>query len=657
MSKNTLTSLAILKVNIDHGRDYLEYLRPFILHVLAKHLPEPITDDVVCDLILKEFGLEIPNHVVEIVLRRIGRAPYIKRLRGIYRITGEVPDPQITARIADAERHIGSVIHDLKNFSKRTSKPIASDGAAITAVCAFLAEFDVTCLRSFLRGSAIPDPNGNHGTDIVLVSDYVQHVRQTAPVRFDSFMVLVQGHMLANALTCPDLRDAPPSFKDVTFYVDTPLLVRAIGAEGDDKRTAVIELFNIVSSLGGRIAVFSHSREELQRVIQGAANFLERSDGRSAIVLESRRQGTTRADLLLLSEKIDELLGVLNVEVEDTPRYIHEFQIDEAIFEKGLSDEVSYYNPRAIRYDINSVRSIYVLRGSTPAVSLEKARAVFVTSNDAFATAAWDYGQKHESSQNVSSVITDFSLANIAWLKTPMKTPSIPTSQLLAFSYAALEPSSELLVRYMTEIDRLERGHTISARDHQLLRGSPIVYRELMHLTLGDESALSAETVTETLERVSREITKEESEKLTVEMRDHKETRDALIRIEERNQQITISIYTRCQRNANRWAWILSASLTVLLAVGVTSGLTSGVGIPVTWSVSLGGLAAVGVMTLLNLVLGSTVRGMHQYVEEKLLRWLILRESRALGVDLTEGPSKGLEIGKAPSEGPHFVDD
>ena len=28
---NTLTSLAILKVTIDGGRDYLDYLRPFIL--------------------------------------------------------------------------------------------------------------------------------------------------------------------------------------------------------------------------------------------------------------------------------------------------------------------------------------------------------------------------------------------------------------------------------------------------------------------------------------------------------------------------------------------------------------------------------------------------------------------------------------------------
>ena len=41
MSTATLTSLAILKVNLDQGNDYLDYLRPFILQVLVEHKPDP----------------------------------------------------------------------------------------------------------------------------------------------------------------------------------------------------------------------------------------------------------------------------------------------------------------------------------------------------------------------------------------------------------------------------------------------------------------------------------------------------------------------------------------------------------------------------------------------------------------------------------------
>ena len=87
MSTTTLTSLAILKVNVDHNRDYLDYLQPFILQVLLDHKPDPITIRVVSDHIHAQFGLEIPERTVEIVLRRISKQRYLKREHGKYRIT------------------------------------------------------------------------------------------------------------------------------------------------------------------------------------------------------------------------------------------------------------------------------------------------------------------------------------------------------------------------------------------------------------------------------------------------------------------------------------------------------------------------------------------------------------------------------------------
>ena len=636
MSSNTLTSLAILKVNVDHGRDYLDYLRPFILDVLAKNSPERITDVVVTRLISKNFGLEIPERVVAIVLRRIARSRFLKRHQGIYTLTGAVPDPQISSKMADAERHIGSVVQGLREFSEGTRNPITSDETAIIAICSFLSEFDITCLRSYLRGTAIPVLGGTHTTDIVLVSEYVQHLKRAAPVRFNSFIILVQGHMLANALTCPDLRDAPRNFKNVTFFIDTPLLVQAIGADGDTMRSAAVDLLNIVRNLGGKVAAFSHSIEELQRVIRGAASFLDRPEGRGAIVFEARRRGTTRSDLLLLSESLDEHLSVANVEVHTTPDYIELFQIDETVFEKVLDDAISYDNPRAKQDDINSVRSIYVIRASSSALSLETSVAVFVTNNGRFASAAWNYGQQYESTQNVSSVITDFALANIAWLKEPMETQSIPTSRLLAFSYAALDPPNGLLDKYLTEIDRLVARGTITARDHQLLRSSPSAHKELMHMTLGEEAALTDETITETLSRVVGEIKREESDLLTAEQRDHGETRKALGQQEQRSREILRNLHRKCRGRANRWAWSASVVLTIFLICGVGAGIKGFSDVRPISSLIVAGTAVLSLMTLVNIVFGSTVKKIHKFLERAFFKWFIGRESSATGVDLSE---------------------
>ena len=289
MSRNTLTSLAILKVNIDQGGDYLEYLRPFILQVLVEHNSDPITGGVVSRYIREQFGLEIPDRTVEIVLKRISRRHSIKKNSGVYRKTGDLPDPQIASKQADAARHIGAVLHGLQQFSQETIKPIANDEKAIIAICTFLAEFDITCLRAYLRGTAIPDLERAHQTDIVLVSHYIQHIRKTDPERFESFLILVQGHMLANALMCPNLHNAPATYRKVTFYLDTPLLVRGLGSEGEAELAAARDLIALLSKLGGKVATFSHSRDELQNVLKGAAFHLEKPDVPEARVVREAR--------------------------------------------------------------------------------------------------------------------------------------------------------------------------------------------------------------------------------------------------------------------------------------------------------------------------------------------------------------------------------
>jgi len=68
-SSSTLTSLAMLKVTIDQGGDYLDYLKPFVLHVLSKYRPSPIIDSKIKEFIIKEFGLEIPERTIQIVLK------------------------------------------------------------------------------------------------------------------------------------------------------------------------------------------------------------------------------------------------------------------------------------------------------------------------------------------------------------------------------------------------------------------------------------------------------------------------------------------------------------------------------------------------------------------------------------------------------------
>ncbi len=638
MSSATLTSLAMLKVSIDQGKDYLDYLRPFVLQVLVDQKPDPVTGQVVRDHIRTHFGLEIPERAVQIVLKRLSRSHPLKKAGGVYRIMGDLPNPLIVEERSKAALHIQAVVSGLIEFSKGSVKPISANDEAVAAICTFLEEFNIPCLRAYLRGTTIPTVGGKHDSDVVLVSHYVLHLQQTDPDRFESFLVMLQGHMLANALLCPDLQNAPKTYKGVTFYLDTPLLIRRLSLEGQPKKAAIVSLIGLLRNLGATVATFFHSRNELEQVLKGAAENVNAPNGRGAIVTEARRSGTTKSDLLLLAGQVDERLAEAGIEVKDTSRYVQKFQIDELAFEQVLGDEVSYFNPRAKEYDINSVRSIYVLRAGISPSTVEKSQAVLVTSNSGFARAAYEYGQRHEESREVSSVITDFSLANMAWLKAPMGAPNLPTTELLAFSYAALQPSKQLLSKYLAEIDKLERQGKITARDHQLLRSSTLAQDELMRLTLGDEAALTEETVIETLQRVSSEIKKDESEKLTAEQEAHRKTREELASERTEKKKVQERVYWRCRRRAKSCSWFVSGFIVILVVAGFAAGLGLRSSDPILgWMLTVGS----GVLLLLslgNLIFGTTVKVLQQGVQDRCLTWFIKREGAAMGFDLSNFP-------------------
>jgi len=634
MSTATLTSLAMLKVNIDQGGDYLDYLRPFILQVLFDHRPDPVTAAAVRQYVLTDFGLEIPERAAQIVLKRLARKHPLAKEAGVYRITGDLPNPGIAARKAEADRHIQAVIAGFIEFSKNSPKPLSDPAEAVQALCSFLGEFDISCLKAYLQGTTIPSVSRKRRTDVVLVSQYALHLQQTDPERFQSFQVLVQGHMLANALLCPDLANLPQTYKNVVFYLDTPLLVRWFGLEGQFRKDAVAELVRLVRRLGGTVAIFVHTRDELRGVIRGAAKHLDDPNGRGAVVMEARRQRVSRSDLLLLAEQIEEKLKALQVEVRPTPPYVTDFQIDETAFGDVLDDEVSYYNPRAREYDINSVRCVYVLRRGKAPLSLERAVAVLVTSNAGFARAAFHYGERHEESREVSPVITDFSLANVAWLKAPMGAPSLPIAEVLAFSYAALELPKQMLEKFLAETEKLEKQGRITARDHQLLRGSVLVQEELMRLTLGEEDALTQQSITETLKRVTNEIKKEESEKYQAEQAAHRKTQEELAAERAAQERIRERLYWRCSRRARRYSWIVVSLVGLVLVGGIVAGRGVTSKNQIAGWILTAAFATVTIAGAANLFFGFTVRQMREKLEKKILTWLLKREAAATGLNL-----------------------
>jgi hypothetical protein len=512
-SATTLASLAMLKVNIDAGRDYLEYLRPYVVHVLHTTKPDVVSDTTVAVGLREICGLEIPHRTVNILLQRLARDKHLIKANGLFKVDN-LPDVNFEADRAASVRHLDFVSAELAEFAQKTAARNISAAEATDSIVAFLSQFSIPCLKSFLRGTALPKFGQEEDWQIVLVGQFV-HQMIDKPQLFESFMRFVEGHMLANALLCPDLKQVSNTYEDVVFYLDTPILIKLLGLEGNEEKQAVEELIQLVFRLKGKIVYFSHTQDELVTVIRNSAEFIDSPKGRGSIVAAALKLGRTKSDLILIAENASTSLDNLGISCVQSPLYDqknHRFEIAEEAFAAVLDDEVNYLNSRARDYDIRSVRAIYVLRKGLSPQSIEKSKAVFVTSNVSFSKAAFEYGKKYEQSREVSTVITDFSLANTAWLKAPHGATLLPQKEVLALAYAAIQPTPRFWAKVLEEADKLQANGEISARDHQLLRSSRHVQDELMKLTLGSEDSLTKESITETVQRITDEIRKDDAE-------------------------------------------------------------------------------------------------------------------------------------------------
>jgi len=502
----------MLKVDIDQQhRNYVDYLSPFIIDVLNVDSPEIVTDGSVADKLLARFGLKVPTKAVQHVLRRFQRKGYLALEDGIFGITPKLPSSELERTRAQAKAHIDSVIAALIAEANEHNLSWTVEEAT-RAATSFLGKFTVDCLRSYVFNTALPSVPEKRSVELYVVSKFITKAQERGEPAFESFIVLVKGLMYSNALLCPDLESLEKKFQDVTFYLDTPLLLNLLGLQGRDAKRSADELVALLLKLRGSLAVFSHTIMESQQVLAAAAANLNNPRATGKVIEEARRSGVQLSDLILIRDTVDERLRRISVRPKRTPEYTVDYQIDDKEFESVLAEEVYYKGEAALLNDLNSVRSIYALRTGRQPVRLEDAGAVFVTTNQGFARAAFHAGRNHNSTREVSSVITAYSLANIAWLKSPLEAPTLPLRETMALCYAALEPSRDLFRKYVQEMDRLLEAGQITARDHEILRLSPSAQQELMELTLGDEHALTASSIKSILANARATIVAEQDQ-------------------------------------------------------------------------------------------------------------------------------------------------
>ena len=469
-AERTLVSIAMLKVKYDrNNQDYLDYLRPYVLQVL----PEPgaqLVSQGIADKLISEFGLKVPIQVVERLLSRISKSKAIIKQNGFFYVQSNSRDDQFEQKRIEAKGEISEVILKFKQHCQERFNLELSDEEAMVSLVGFIRSFAVDCLRSFLHATPIPEVPSSRKTDVWAAS-FVNSAADELGSTWKRVKTLFQSVFLANAFTCPDSELSTAKFKDVVFYFDTPMVLSVLGLHGLYEQNKCNELIKQIRELGRNCASPRRDgSDEVVSVLQFAENHLDDDRFQNRVLRYINEAAKTKSDIAIIRGSVPQLLKHERISVRETPQYDPRYQINETELEGCLDQDIGHMNPKALLHDINAIRSIYVLRSGISPSRLEQAKAVFVTPNHRLARAADNYSKQFEMTREISPVITDFSLANICWLKKPESADTLISFEILATSFAALSLRNPNGAHVSKECEKLRKEGKITEDQLVLVR-------------------------------------------------------------------------------------------------------------------------------------------------------------------------------------------
>jgi hypothetical protein len=522
MSNRTIISLGILKVNWDNFKiDYIENFIPLIAECIRLCEDDVVSLPSLQTHIINQFGLDLPQHVIETILKRVKKRKFIYIENGVYHVNRKQLANLHFKEVRDEVLCMHEeVITNLINFAHEKYSISWSQNDAENVLLSFLEENELRIISTTIRGSTIPEIKYTEHNPKYVISSYVRELQITHSNLLNYFDTIVKGNMLANAIFLPDVYEPQKNFKNTEVYFDTSFLINALGFAGDTRQAPCLELLKLLYKSGANLRCFEHTKTEITGALDAVSAQLSR--GREYFTYGPGiptfeyflSKGFSHSNLEILIGRIKRDLNELKILVVDKPDYLPEITIDEKGLLQFITDHVKYWREKAAEKDVDSISAIYRLRKCREFLFIEECKAIFVTSNKKLVKAVSDYFYQSSNPSSIPPCITDFSITNLLWLKLPNAAPDLPIKRIIADCFAATQPNEELWTKYLREIDQLEKDKKITADDYYYLRYSIEAKTALMDSTLGEPETFTQGTVNEILDLVKDRLRADLVEKL-----------------------------------------------------------------------------------------------------------------------------------------------
>lgn len=560
-NNNALIALAYIRENNNPLIVFCNYIT-YCLSVTPNYI---LRHDELMNKIKDEFGLILPNHMLKICIRILKKEKKVEKLRNGsgYKLIDFSFNIEDFNRKRDLLKNkeddlVDGLIKFVKKFDKDWTNVQARE-----QLTNFLVELE-NAYNLFATGS-IETINNNCLPNEWYVGRYVTNLLEDKNASTNYLIDIVNGLMIYIGVyqTQDYLQEKNKKFRGTDFYIDTKLLLRAMGFSWTLEVNATKELIElIIAEYGGNICVFEHTIGEIESALFNAADALKRGGKIYDCELSTFAylNKCNDYDFELYSKTVRmKIEKELNFKIKpssdwnDLNTRKHNLDWDK------LCDFIKTRHPswkdRAIKNDMSSINNINILRKGDYSVNYggKKRLPIFITSNSILVKDVKDYVLQHgeddtgTANWNISSlpIITDNMLMCRLWVPKATCLTSIPILTLSRNAYAAQQASIPFLEKLKTTMLDIKGKHNVNIIDISDVRKSKLE-EILIKNTCGDLEELTPEVMATSLDELINLETMNLNKSIN-NLQEDKE-KDALT-ISRQEQQIIISA---CERYKNK---------------------------------------------------------------------------------------------------------
>lgn len=504
MNNNLLVSTAMLSAFWEKERkDIFDLLTPFVKYSIAKttEVGGEISTPELLAYLKREFGYEtLPTNTVFLILNRLSPS-VVSRSKGRYYLKTQLDEDvkRFQKRRLTHKEHAESVAavlsdylnsHLLKRYTPETALTALIDFFVVNGMCVISDSEQLELIKN-------KDDKQNY-----CVARFITTEHEKESVIFEYILDMANGFFVSTAISLQPENTAVTTakFKSLNCYLDTRVIMNALGMCSETERAAAVELLNMLKEKGATIYCYDHVYRELHSIISAYKTSLLPPYSYSFHTLEGwESKGYTPVDVERFQTLLPYKLNAIGIAVVSTPDFAsapQKYPFSDADFSKYICEKIQYNRKDALDNDIKSIAATLWLRSGFTTEAIENCKAIFVTSNTQLTNRARAFLVKEGILRSgcVMPIITDIEFSSIVWLKCYSTHKDYPAKKLIEHSLAALEPTDELMKAFIHTVDKMQTDGEISYEEAIAMKIDSFCRRELARITKGDASSVD-ETV------------------------------------------------------------------------------------------------------------------------------------------------------------------